>query len=280
MVQWYPGHMERARKMVLKKIAQVDLVLELLDARIPASSSNPELEKIISNRDKKRIIILNKKDLADPQLTACWKSYYRKKAPVFAINSVKKEGISPLMKYIQNKMKEENSLVDLKAMVVGITNTGKSTLINALSRNKKVKTGGSPGVTRGKQWLAISGGLHLLDTPGILWPDFSEEVGYKLAITGAVSDSNFDIQLAAYKLLKYLLSLKPEALKSQYNIEDTSGEPYDIMAEIGRKRGCLQSGGRIDRSRTSRLLLKDYRSGELGAVTLEKPDNEQTGDKK
>ncbi len=269
MVQWYPGHMTKARRKIKESLKQVDLVIEVLDARIPYSSKNPDLTELLNGQ--KHLIILNKIDLADRELTRKWLAYYSRKTAVKQINALQGTGIAELLAFLKKQYLSKNNHKVLQIMVTGITNTGKSTLINKLSGKKKARTGGKPGVTRGKQWVKLSDQIHLLDTPGILWPKFEEEVGYKLALTGAIAEKIFDAELVAYKLIEYLLELAPQVLARCYGLESYPSQPYDLMAEIARKRGCLMSGGRIDRERCASLIIRDFRDGKLGQVTLEAP---------
>ncbi|MFW5998138.1 MAG: ribosome biogenesis GTPase YlqF [Halanaerobiaceae bacterium] len=271
MVQWYPGHMARAKREIKENLKKVDLIIEVLDARIPRSSRNPELKELLN--DQEHIIVLNKVDLAVNKITEKWKRHLRKKNTVVLINSLKKIGISSLMrilnkKYIENK----NSHNILKVMIAGVTNSGKSTLINAITGKNKVKTGKKPGVTRGQQWIKVNKNIYLLDTPGILWPKFEDkEVGYKLALTGAINRDVFDIELVSYKLIQYLMDITPEKLEEQYNINITNLDAYEVFKLIGKSRGCLQSGGRIDKHRTANIILNDFQKGKFQRISLEKP---------
>src|SRR5690554_967167 len=279
MIQWYPGHMAKAKKILTRDLKLVDLVIEVLDARIPASSRNPDLDQLLDN--KKRIVALNKEDLADRKITGEWLLFFKKKHPAVRVNSLGGQGMKELMsllKRVSGELKKhvrekERTARDLRIMVIGIPNVGKSALINRLAGTAVTRTANRPGVTRGRQWIKIADEIRLLDTPGILWPKFDDEdVGYKLAVTGAIKDNLFDEELAAYKLLKYLLEINEEIVSNNYQLGSETVEPYDILELIGRKKGCLMSGGKVDRLRASRLLINDFRSGKLGLVSLERPD--------
>ncbi len=287
MIQWYPGHMAKAKKKVKNKLKFVDLVLEVLDARIPDSSRNPDLYTLLHNQ--KHLIILNKSDLADPELTDKWIDYLDEKKTVLAVNSIKGKGMSKLKNLINNNATEINQSIQekgrknrpIRIMIFGIPNVGKSALINALANSHITKTGDKPGVTRGEQWINIGKNIKLLDTPGILWPKFEdEEVGYKLAISGALTDDIFDLELVAYKFIQYIIAIKPGALERTFDIQIITDQPYDILAQIGKKRGCLMSGGKIDRHRASKTLLREFQKGNLGCLTLEKPEVSKKGDKR
>lgn len=278
LVQWYPGHMAKARRILNKDLKLVDLIVEILDARIPISSQNPDLNELI--KDKKRILALNKYDLADPGLSRQWIDYFVEKNQVVRINSLSGEGTNELITLIKNYANEINQRIskkgrnkrEIRIMIIGIPNVGKSALINALAGIGMAKTGNRPGVTRGRQWIKIDDDIQLLDTPGILWPKFDDEdVGYKLAITGAISDDVFDREMAAYKLITYLLDINPNIIEQNYQLELSTDQAYDILPLIARKRGCLMSGGKVDRARAAKTLIHEFRRGKLGRITLEKP---------
>jgi len=252
------------------------MVIEVLDARIPLSSRNHDLDQLLDNQ--KRVIVLNKKDLALKKVTEDWINYFSKEYPVVALNSKEGVGISSLMERINNlhykllKKAEQKGRKnkDAKIMVIGIPNVGKSALINSLGAKGRVKTGDKPGVTRGKQWIKVTKDIRLLDTPGILWPNLdNEDISYKLAITAAIDSDRYDNETAAYRLIKYILEINPSILEKNYGVETRGIHPYDLMLEIGKKRGCLMSGGKIDKERVSKLILNDFRSGKFGRLSLE-----------
>lgn len=275
MIQWYPGHMAKAKREMSEKLKKVDLVIETLDARIPESSRNPDLKALLDNQD--HLIVLNKIDLAVPEITEKWEQYLSQEATVVKVNSIKKKGIGKLLNILNNKASNSKKYKQsLKVMVSGVTNVGKSALINALVGVGKAKTGRKPGVTRGQQWIKVSQQIYLLDTPGILWPKFEDkEVSYKLALTGAINKDVFDVELAAYKLIEYVMGISPEKIENQYCIEINIDEPYEVLELIGKKRGCLMSGGKIDRNRTSNIVINDFQKGKFERISLEKPaDNE------
>ncbi|OCL27058.1 ribosome biogenesis GTPase YlqF [Orenia metallireducens] len=277
-IQWYPGHMVRAKRQVEDRLKLIDVVIELLDARIPFSSRNPDIDEIL--KDQKRVIVLNKIDLADPEKTKSWKRYFSNIAPTVAVNSLTGQGVTQILRLARDLMNEEFAVLkekgrnerNIRMMIVGIPNVGKSQLINQLSNKSSAKTGNRPGVTRGQQWVKLKKGFELLDTPGILWPKFEDEqVGFRLALAGAIKETIFDSELLAYKLVELLSEVAPEKLEERFKLDHLNPDTYELVADIGRKRGCLQSGGRIDRDRTSDIIIKEFRDGKFGNLTLELP---------
>ncbi|RCW41148.1 MULTISPECIES: ribosome biogenesis GTPase YlqF [unclassified Halanaerobium] len=281
MIQWYPGHMAKAKRILKKDLSLVDLVIETIDARIPKSSKNPDLNEIIKNQNK--IVVLNKMDLADDNLNKNWIEHINKETDAVLINSITGEGASRLKSLLNNKYdiiskklsQKGRKARQIRAMIIGVPNVGKSALINILAGSKIVTIGDKPGITRGRQWINIDKKVKLLDTPGILWPKFSDEdTAYKLAVTGAVDNDIFDFELASYKLIKFIRDINADFLKEFYNIDFGQEHPYDILPMIAKKRGCIMSGGKVDRNRASQLLINDFRRGKLGKITLEKPGDD------
>ncbi len=279
-IQWYPGHMTKTKRLILENIKLVDIVLEVLDARIPYSSKNPDID--VFAKDKQRLIILNKSDLADPESNRLWTEYYSRLGITTVLTDCSKgKGINEIITAARNLMaekirrqKEKGRLfVPIRIMVAGIPNSGKSTLINRLVGKSKAKTGDKPGVTRGKQWISVAKDLDLLDTPGILWPKFSDiEVGISLAITGAINDQIIDLETLAMRLIERLSLLGPQALPNIYGIELTENmTSNDILTAIALKRGFLLKGGVTDLNRTAIILLNEFRAGKLGRISLERP---------
>lgn len=277
--RWYPGHMKKTREILKDNLRLVNVVIEILDARIPFSSQNPDLKRLMGN--KKRVIVLNKRDLADDNLTSRWLSFFKGEGILaVSIDSIKGQGMNKL-KGVLKGIKEEGKRGKrpLRALVAGVPNVGKSSFINSLVGRSVAKTGGKPGVTRGKQWIKISRGIELLDTPGILWPQVEkEEVIYLLAITGAIKFEQLDPVDLAYRLMEYLIKENPGRIKNRYNLEDISFKDLEgIFKAIGQKRGFLKSGGEVDYFKTSQLILKEFREGHLGKITLEEPPHEFSG---
>jgi len=279
----YPGHMAKAKRVLKENLKNVDLVVEVLDARIPYASHNKQLKEIIENKEK--IIVLNKKDLAEQKYTDEWQNTIEKTVNCVKVNAVKKSGIKKLINLMEEKQTEINQKRrqkgikerPVRAIIIGIPNVGKSALINAIGGKSSAKTGNTPGVTRGKQWIKVTDKIELLDMPGILFPKAEDEdIAYKLVLTGAIALKKVDTELAAYKLLKYLRQLERlSVVEKTYDIEIYQGEhPYDILPKIGRVRGCLMSGGKVDRNRAAKLLVNDYQNGKLGRVSLEKPGSD------
>lgn len=280
IIQWYPGHMKKARELVEENLKLVDVVVELLDARIPAASANPMLREIIG--DKPRVVALNKKDLADEKMTKRWLEHFRdEKLPAVALDSVTGKGMRELLSLIEKAAKYRTEKLVSKGvaarkarvMVLGIPNVGKSSLINRLAGAAKAKTADKPGVTRAKQWIRIGADVDLLDTPGILWPKFEDpEVGLRLAFTGAVNDEIYDMENVAHLLLAALRRDHPERLQERFKFKEKLPETTEaLMDAIGRKRGCLLKGGRIDLEKVQHILLSEFRMGKFGKISLDEP---------
>lgn len=281
VLQWFPGHMAKTRRMITDHLKLVDLVIELCDARLPLSSRNPEVDGIIKH--KPRILILNKCDMADSDANQRWLNYFAKQGvAAIAADSLSGKGLKQLDSKIDEVLAEkfERDAVRgiqrhaVKMMVVGIPNVGKSSFINRLAGRASAKTGDRPGVTTTKQWIRIAGKYELLDTPGILWPKFEDpEAAKRIAFTGGIKDEIMDIEELACLFLEYMKGSYPSNLTERYklNESDLTEEPYELLHIVGRKRGCVVSGGEIDTMRAARLLLDDFRSVKLGAITLELP---------
>ncbi|MBQ7265486.1 MAG: ribosome biogenesis GTPase YlqF [Firmicutes bacterium] len=276
-IQWYPGHMTKTRRMMEEDISLVDIVIELLDARIPYSSKNPDIDTLAKN--KYRIVILNKADLADPVKTAAWTKYYTDKGfRVIETNSVTGKGVKDITNVSQELMKEKLEALrkrgrifkPIRAMIVGIPNVGKSTLINKYVGRKLAKTGDKAGVTRGKQWVKVVKGFELLDTPGILWPKFDDEaVGLKLAFTGALNDDIVDSVTLSLKLIEMLEETYPGSVEARYKITPEGKTTETVLEEIGRIRGFLKKGNEVDFERTASILLDEFRAAMPGRMTLD-----------
>ncbi|MBM7094153.1 ribosome biogenesis GTPase YlqF [Bacillus sp. H-16] len=278
-IQWFPGHMAKAKREAKEKMKLIDVVIELVDARIPLSSRNPVIDEI--TQGKPRMIILNKSDLADPNMNKVWRKHFEDKGHVVIEVDAQKgkgiKGIPPAVKEQASAMIEKMIRKGMKpravrALILGIPNVGKSTLINRLANKKIAKIGDRPGVTKSQQWIKVGKEMELLDTPGILWPKFDDEaVGFRLALTGAIKEEIFDFQETAVFFLKYVKEAYPEILKDRYNLTEVPDDIVELFDEIGKKRGCLVSGGRVDYDRTAELVFRDFRSGKLGRLTLEQP---------
>ena len=282
-IQWYPGHMTKTRRRMEEALKLVDAVCELLDARIPISSRNPDIDAICGS--KPRMVILNRIDLADPDATTKWSEYYKARGlTVLRTDCKSRKGIDRFIPAVRELLAEklqryqERGFVNkpLKLMIVGIPNVGKSTFINQVSGRKGAKAENRPGVTRGKQWVTVEKGLLLLDTPGILWPKFDdEEVGRRLAYTGAVKDDILDVETLACHLIALLWRRYPEALRQRYKIDLPEDAPgWELLTEAGRKRGFLLPRGEIDMERMARILLEEFRSCKIGRFTLEVPGDD------
>lgn len=277
LIQWFPGHMAKTKRLIIEHLKAVDVAAELLDARIPLASANPMVEELLSG--KPRIVILNKADLADPEMTKAWESYYKRKG-VAAVsmscgNGKDKKKFLRLIKKAAGPMLEKWKRRGLKTrsariMILGIPNVGKSTLINFISGTAAARTANTPGHTRGKQWVRFSQGLDLLDTPGVLWPKFEDQVAaLRLAATGAIAGDVFDADTVVPELMRVLARTAPDALREKYGIEDAAADPQILLAQAGKRRGCILPGGAIDYARVQTMILNDFRSGKLGRITLD-----------
>jgi ribosome biogenesis GTPase A len=284
-IQWFPGHMTRARRQIEDKLKLIDVVIELLDARIPLASRNPMMDVIV--REKPRLVVLNKFDLADPIVTEQWNQHFLSQGHrVLQIDSTTGKNlnqISPLCKQlladkIAKQVRKGINPRAFRALIVGIPNVGKSTLINKLSGRSLAATGDKPGITKAQQWIKVGTEMELLDTPGILWPKFEDqEVGYKLAVTGAIKEDILHIEDVAFYAIKYMVKHYPGRLQERYGIEQLpddltdSNQIVEVMEDIGRKRGCVVSGGRIDLEKTSGVILRELRAGKLDRLSFETP---------
>lgn len=280
VIQWYPGHMMKAKRMMQEDIKLIDLVIELIDARAPIASRNPDID--VLGKNKSRIVLLNKSDLADPVRNKQWVSYFQSKGIyVLELNSKTGTGVKSVTGLVQRACKEKierdrkRGIVNrpVRAMVVGIPNVGKSTFINSFAGKACTKTGNKPGVTKGKQWIRMGKGLELLDTPGILWPKFEDEqVGRCLAFIGSVNDEIIVMEELAYEFIICISERCPDALKERYGIE--LGEtPALTLEAIAKSRGCYRKGEELDCRKAADLLMDDFRSGRLGRITLESPES-------
>ena len=292
-INWYPGHMAKTRRQIIEDLKIVDIVIELLDARIPISSQNPDIAEII--KGKKKIVVLNKCDLADEKENQKWLAYFENKnIPAVLVDSNSGKGIDNVVKKIEKVMEEEKEKQaekgrvgrKIRAMILGIPNVGKSSFINRISKRTTAEVGNKPGVTKKKQWIRINEKVELLDTPGVLWPKFeSEDVALKLAFTGTIKEDVLERTEVAYSLVKFLLENARENLCNRYELTNEYIEEvlnrdnpenfniYEIMLEIGRKRGCVISGGNIDEEKTAKIILDEFKNGKLGRITLESPNN-------
>lgn len=281
-IQWYPGHMTKTVRMMSENISLVDIVVELIDARIPYSSKNPDIDNLAKN--KKRIIVMNKTDLADPAKTDVWKKWFEAKGfTVILADAVKGTGVNKVADTARTLMKDKierekargRLFVPVRAMIVGIPNVGKSTFINKTVGKTTAKTGDKPGVTKGKQWIRIKKDFELLDTPGILWPKFEdEEVGLKLAMIGSINDNILDTETLCTEYINLMMVVNPNFIKNRYNVEfDTIDEPHDVLEKIAVSRGFIKKGGEPDCERTAKIVLDEFRGGKIGKITLEMPED-------
>jgi len=278
-IQWYPGHMTKAKRMMQENIKLIDVIIELVDARIPLSSKNPDIDSIAGN--KSRIILLNKVDLADEIITENWKKWYEEKGFfVHTVNSKTGYGVKNVTSIVKEACKEKIERDrkrgiknrPVRAMIVGIPNVGKSTFINSFAGKACAKTGNKPGVTKGKQWIKLSKEVELLDTPGILWPKFEDpKVGINLALIGSINDDILNMDELAIKLIGYLKEYYMENLINRYGVTDNS-DSIKLLEEIARNRGCITKGNELDYSKTSKLIIEEFKNGLLGRISLEVPN--------
>ena len=289
-IVWFPGHMAKTRRQIAEDLKMIDVVVEILDARIPMSSQNPDIRQITQN--KKKIIVLNKYDLSDKNKTERWIEYFTQKGQkVVLADSLTGKGVNETVRQIQKVMEEDiQKMADkgrigrkIRTMIVGIPNVGKSSFINRISKKTSAEVGNKPGVTKQKQWIRINEKIELLDTPGVLWPKFeSQKVAMNLAITGTIKDDILEITEIAYQLTKFLLKEYKSDLLERYSLDENEVNEilqqeqaenqniYEVMQLIGRKRGAIISGGNVDDEKTSRIILDDFRTGKLGKISLEK----------
>lgn len=282
-IQWYPGHMTKAKRAMKEDVKLVDLVIELVDARAPLASRNPDIDSLAAG--KGRVILLNKADLASEKANAAWITYFESQGfQVMKIDARAKATLKQLNALIQEACKEKierdrrRGILNrpVRAMVVGIPNVGKSTFINSFAGKAAAKTGNKPGVTKGNQWIRLNKQVELLDTPGILWPKFEDQrVGLLLAFLGSINDEILEKDELASELADYLRNITPGLLKERYGIEEDGKKPYELLDEIAGARACLTKGGVNDLTKAARLLLDEFRGGKLGRITLEMPEKKE-----
>ncbi len=273
-INWYPGHMKKTRELIAENLKMVDIVIEVIDARIPVSSRNPIIDELVKN--KRRLIILNKSDLSDPKANEAWAETFKKQGNlVLTMNCMTGIGVGQLYKLLSRLQDEKNEgqlrKKSLRMMIVGVPNVGKSSLINRMTGKKSAKTGDRPGVTKGKQWLGLENGMQLLDTPGILWPKFEDpQVGLNLAFCGSIKDEILDTASLALELIKVLQRDYPQLLRERYKLDELDEDALVNMEAIAAKRGFILPGKRIDYERCARTVLDEFRGGKIGNITLEK----------
>lgn len=273
-INWYPGHMKKTRELIAENLKMVDIVIEVIDARIPVSSRNPIIDELV--KSKRRLIILNKSDLSDPKANETWAETFKKQGNlVLTMNCMTGIGVGQLYKLLSRLQDEKNEgqlrKKSLRMMIVGVPNVGKSSLINRMTGKKSAKTGDRPGVTKGKQWLGLENGMQLLDTPGILWPKFEDpQVGLNLAFCGSIKDEILDTASLALELIKVLQRDYPQLLRERYKLDELDEDALVNMEAIAAKRGFILSGKRVDYERCARTVLDEFRGGKIGNITLEK----------
>ena len=280
-INWFPGHMRKTQREIKENLKLVEAVIEIRDARIPRSSANPDIEKLCGN--KPRLILLNKSDLTESRVTREWmKELSKDNVKAIEVNCLKGKGLNQIKPALEELLKEKlerykaKGLVNvvIRVMVVGIPNVGKSTFINKMAKNNIAKTGDRPGVTKSKQWIKTPLGIEMLDTPGVLWPKFEDEItALNLAFTGAIKDEIMDTEELSYKLVERLQKHYANELMARYKIERVFEDPLDTLDAIARKRGCLMSGGHIDYNRIAVILLDEFRGGKIGNISLERVDD-------
>ena len=280
-INWYPGHMKKTKEMVQNNLNLVDVVIELLDARIPLSSKNPDIDRLAKN--KPRVVVLNKSDLSDKNKLNRWISYYQSKGiKAIPVDTLKGSGVNKIVEECKNVTKEKMEALKekgrkqraIRVMIVGVPNVGKSSLINKLTGRKSTQTGDRPGVTKGKQWVKLKGDLELLDTPGILWPKFEDQnIALNLAFTRAIKDEILDIDTLGLKFIEKMSEIEPEKLKARYKLDSLGEEPLETMEMIGRKRGFILGKNELDYTRIAKTVLNEFREGKIGKITLEVPED-------
>ena len=280
-INWYPGHMKKTKDLLRDNLKLVDVVVELLDARIPFSSRNPDIDVLTAG--KPRVVVLNKSDIADQEKLKMWVEYYKKlNIKAIPVDTIKGLGVNKIIDECKNVTKEKMEALKekgrrerpIRLMIVGVPNVGKSSLINKLTGKKSTQTGDKPGVTKGKQWVRLKGNLELLDTPGILWPKFEDEgVALNLAFSRAIKDEVLDVETLALRLIEKLMIIEPEKLKARYKLDSLGDTPLETMDMIGKKRGFYSGGRELDYTRISTTVLNEFREGKIGNITLETPQD-------
>ncbi|MFQ7472804.1 MAG: ribosome biogenesis GTPase YlqF [Anaerovoracaceae bacterium] len=276
-INWYPGHMKKTKELIQENLKLVDAVIEVIDARIPVSSRNPIIDTLVNK--KPRIIVLNKSDLADEKAVKSWADIFRQQGNrVISMNCMSGLGVKELFKLLGSMQNEKNKdqirQKPYRLMIVGVPNVGKSSLINRMTGKKSAQTGDRPGVTKGKQWLKLQNNMQLLDTPGILWPKFEDpKAGLNLAFCGSIKDEILDVPTLGMELIDVLSERYPDFLKERYKLENIEETPLENMENMAVKRGCILPGKRIDYERIGKLVLDEFRSGKIGKITLEMPEN-------
>ena len=278
-INWYPGHMAKTKKQIIEDLKLIDIVIEILDARVPLASQNPDIEEII--KDKNKIIVLNKSDLADNNITNRWIDFYKNKGiKAIAVESNNSKGIKDVIEAIkleyesikEKYMQKGRIGKAIRVMVLGIPNVGKSTFINSIAKRNTAKVGNKPGVTKQKQWIKVTNEIELMDTPGMLWPKLeNKDFAMHLAFVGTIGENAIDKEEIAYYLLEYLIKNYPEKITERFNIELKEKETMEVLEEIARKRGAIISGGNINMQKVSDIILNEFQNGKLGRITIELP---------